>query len=459
LFYQRSKKDTIVALSTPWGKSGIGIIRLSGPEAVTITDSIFRNPSGKKISSSENWKILYGKIYESGKIIDDAIILIMKSPFSYTKEDVIEISAHGGPFILRKIIELCIKKGARLAEPGEFTKRAYLNGRIDLTQAEAVAQLINAESELQIKVARKQLEGELKIKIKHLKTELLNVLAGIETIIEFPEEDIKINIKKIKIKLLKIKKDIKKLLNTYSTGKFITDGTMCVITGKPNVGKSSLLNILTEEERAIVTEIPGTTRDIIKEKIFIKGIPFYFIDTAGLRKKIPGKIERLGIKKTIEAINKSDFIIFMIEANKRITEDDLKILNEIKNKDFGIVLNKIDLGNKVKLNKEIKKRAKFLIATSCKTKQGIKNLKDKLFSLYQSAKISCIPTIITSTRQKELLEKTLNFLENALSEMDRKEDITSFYLREAAKNLSFITGENITEELLNTIFSNFCIGK
>ncbi|HLD29693.1 MAG TPA: tRNA uridine-5-carboxymethylaminomethyl(34) synthesis GTPase MnmE [bacterium] len=452
--------DTVIALGTPWGVSGLGVIRLSGRDAVGIARKIFRNPGGRKIAA-RGWQMIYGFIEAEGEILDETLLLVMPAPHSYTREDVVEIQAHGGPVVLKRILKLCLSLGARLADPGEFTRRAVLNGRIDLIQAEAAADLIHAQSEEAARLAVMRIRGDLSAELKRLREGILELAAQLEAQIDFPEEDIRRSSwKNITKRVRVLKEGIESLLAGFERSRLYAEGVSCVIVGRPNAGKSSLLNALLGEERAIVTEIPGTTRDVVEGRIVLEGMPFLFSDTAGLRKKIPGKIERLGIRKTLEKMKESDLILFVVDGNAGVSEDDRRMMEELFGRKWLLVVNKRDLGQK-RLPCDIGKMSLGMYSLSCKSRQGLEALIDGMAALYREQGIPAAGIAVTSLWQKERLEKTLSYL-GSVMEAVRKRVSAEFFLpdlREALKELGVLTGEEAGEELYDMIFSRFCVGK
>jgi len=450
-----STEDTITAIATPPGSGAISVIRVSGAQAFDIADKIFFGQI--KISEAASHTIHYGRIINStGELIDDVLISIFKTPHSYTGEDSIEISTHGNPLILKKIVELLVQSGARLAEPGEFTKRAFLNNRIDLSQAEAVIDLISARTDTALRGARNQLNGILSKKIGFLKNNLLNAISLVEIGLDFAEEDIEfIENKELLKKIKNVSGEIDNLLASYSFGKVIKDGVNVVIIGKPNVGKSSLLNYLLKESRVIVSSIPGTTRDIIREEISIDGILFRMFDTAGIR-NTQNEIEKEGVMRSREAIKNSDIVILM---NDTVQEYSFDIFSEvcsfIDKKKIIPVVNKIDLiDNQNYLNGDL--------GISAKTGEGINHLLEHLKEMaIKNSNYTEKSAIVSNVRHYQCLENTKNSLENAKESILNKYsgEFVAVDLRNAITNLSEIIGEVTTEDILSNIFQKFCIGK
>ena len=457
--------DTIVAISTAPGIGGIGIIRMSGEKTFNVLSKIFRAKNEENIDDIKGYTIKYGKIIDpkDGKIIDEVLVSYFKEPNSYTKEDVCEINSHGGIVVVKKILEICLENGARLSEPGEFTKRAFFNGRIDLTQVEAVVDVINAKTDKESRASVNQLEGYLSKEINEIRKDLLNTLTEIEVSIDYPEYDVEEVSKEKALEILKkTEKKMEKLSNSFKNGKIIRDGIKVAIIGKPNSGKSSLLNLLAKEERAIVTDIEGTTRDTIEEYISINGIPFNFVDTAGIR-NTDNKIEKIGIEKSKKVANESDLIIAMFDNSKKLSKEDLEIIDFIKDKKAIVLLNKIDLEDKDLINaEEIKNIGKKVLKISIASKSNLSDFYAELDKLYGLNEISVDNEIlITNIRHKKIIDKAIEHIKYAESDLQQglPIDIVSINIKATLEDLAEITGENVTEDVIKDIFSKFCLGK
>lgn len=455
--------STIASISTAPGIGGIGIIRLSGEDTFKIIGKIFKPIKSQKIEEIKGYTIKYGHIVEDEKIIDEVLVSYFKSPKSYTTEDMCEINSHGGNIIVKKILEICLKNGAELAEPGEFTKRAFLNGRIDLAQAESVIDVINAKSEKEAKSGIKQLEGYLSKEIKNIKQEILDVLVNIEVTIDYPEYDTpEVQEKEISNMLESIGAKLIKLESTFDNGKILKEGIKTAIIGKPNAGKSSLLNAILNENRAIVTNIEGTTRDTIEEFVTIKGIPLKLIDTAGIR-EAKDEVEKIGIQKSIKEVKDADLIIAIFDSSKEFTEEDLQILDLIKNKKVIILLNKIDLNNIItEKDERLTCITKNIIKISALNKQGIEDIYEKIAEMFNLNDINLDNDIlITNVRHKNIIIKASENVKKAKDALNLKMpiDIITIYIKEILEDLGEITGEVVTEDVINEIFSKFCLGK
>lgn len=452
--------DTIAAISTPKGEGGIGIIRISGDKSFEILSKIFNTKNPNKDLGF--YKFNYGFIYDKGKIIDEVMIVRMKAPKTYTCEDVVEINCHGGYFVTEKVLELVLKNGARHAEKGEFTKRAFMNGRIDLSQAEAVMDLIHGKTEKSISLSLDQLRGDLKNKINNFKKSLLDVTAHVNVVLDYPEEGIDDPLpENLRKNLEKVYEEANLLIESYDKGKKIKEGIKTVIVGKPNVGKSTLLNSLLREERAIVTHIPGTTRDIIEEIINIKGIPLVLTDTAGIR-KTDDIVENIGVEKSKQLIEKADLILLVLDASEKLEKEDMEVIEKIKenNKKTIVLLNKIDLERKLDLSSY---NLENIVEISAKDNIGIEEMEDKIYSyiVEEDVENTSEKLIITNIRHKTALEKTKEAVKNIFETIDTgmPMDLISVDLKEALDSLSEITGEISSEDILDHVFGNFCVGK
>ena len=457
-----SSSSTIVAISTSPGIGGIGIIRMSGKDCFKILDKVFKQKNNKDIEDIKGYSLKYGYIVDKDEIIDEVLVSYFKAPNSYTTENMCEINSHGGIVVMNKILDLCIKKGAHLAEPGEFTKRAFLGGRIDLSQAEAVIDIINAKTDKEAKMSVSQLEGALSEKINEIRHIILNMMADIEAAIDYPEYDIEDVTSSQMLDMLDVvDKKITLLENSFDNGKILRDGIKTAIIGRPNAGKSSLLNIILNEERAIVTEIEGTTRDSIEEYIQIKGIPVKIIDTAGIRNS-DNIVEKIGINKAIEIAKNSDLIVAIFDISKKLEEDDDLILDLISNRPDIIILNKTDLKvNNIELNK-IKMLNKPIVEMSTKTREGLDKLYNEIAEMFKLEEIGNDGELIVSNmRHKEVIIRAREDIKEAKATImnNLPIDIISSYLREILEDLGKITGETVTEDIINEIFSKFCLGK
>ncbi len=451
--------STIAAISTAPGIGGIGIIRMSGKESFDILKKIFVPVSN---TPEKGYSIKYGKIYDGDEIVDEVLVSYFIAPKSYTTENMCEINSHGGMVVMKRILDLCLKNGADLAEPGEFTKRAFLNGRIDLTQAEAVIDVINSKTEKEAKSSMNQLEGNLSKRIKKIRDDLISGMADIDVSIDYPEYDIEevtnLNISDI---LVRNKKRLEELENSFSNGKILREGIKTAIIGRPNAGKSSLLNLLLNEERAIVTEIEGTTRDTIEEFISLGGVPFKIIDTAGIR-ETDDTVEKIGVQKAIDIAKDSDLIIAIFDITKKLTEEDKKILEILKDKKSIIILNKIDL-NQIGVDKKIfEKYSNNIVTISTKTQEGVPELLDMMQKLVVTEEIKNDgELLVINSRHKALVHKAIMSLEKAEETltMGMPVDVVAIYIKEILEELGKITGETVTDDIISEIFSKFCLGK
>ncbi|WP_022854889.1 tRNA uridine-5-carboxymethylaminomethyl(34) synthesis GTPase MnmE [Thermodesulfobacterium thermophilum] len=459
-------EDTIAAISTPLGRGAIGVIKISGESALSILKQIFKTKKPQTLFQSH--RLYYGFIVdpETEKVIDEVMAVYMQKPKTYTREDVVEIYAHSGTLILRKILELVLKAGARLAQPGEFTLRAYLNGRIDLSQAEAIQELISAKTEKALQLSLNTLLGRFSEKINQIRQHLLDLLAQVESAIDFPEENLEILeppqlIERINSQVIP---ELQQLIKNYQEGKVYKEGISLVIAGKPNVGKSSLMNALLKEERAIVTPIPGTTRDFLEEESTIEGLPVKLIDTAGIR-ATEDPIEKIGVERAKHKFKEADLILFLVDVSSPPSEEEKDLFEEVKIYPHLLLINKIDLiPNYLEAwEKELEKwGVKDYLPISVKEGKNLDLLGKKIFEKITGGKEPEIPELVPNLRQKISLEKAIRYLENALEELKKPNplpEIISIEIREAISALSEIIGEVTTEDLLTQIFSTFCIGK
>lgn len=454
--------DTIGAISTSIGEGGIAIVRISGDKAKDVVDKIFQAKNGKSIKDMKSYTMKYGYIIdENNNHIDEVIVSFMRGPRSFTAEDTIEINCHGGVVATNKVLEQVIKQGVRLAEPGEFTKRAFLNGRIDLSQAEAVIDIINAKTDLSMKSALMQSEGAISKEIQELRGKLLSTIAHIEATVDYPEDDLEEVTAEMAIKDLEvIKKEIKEFIETAEEGKILREGLSTVIVGKPNVGKSSLLNALTKENRAIVTDIPGTTRDVIEEYINISGIPIKIIDTAGIR-ETEDVVEKIGVERSRAKINDADLIILILDSSNDLSEEDKEIINHISNKKYMILLNKSDLNSKITQGNLENINCKNIYSISAKTGEGIDKVRTAIKDMFFKGEISTNNIIITNTRHKEALLRAYECVESAIDTLNHTFaiDLASIDIRNAWTFLGEITGDSLEENIIDKIFKDFCLGK
>ena len=455
--------DTIAAIATAPGEGGIGIIRISGEKSLQVAQSIFKSKSGKMIKDYNARTLIYGTVVDNEKVIDEVLVAYMKGPNSYTAEDVIEINCHGGFISVKKILELILSKGVRLAEAGEFTKRAFLNGRIDLSQAEAIIDVIKSKTDMAHEVAQSQLEGSLAKKIKDLRMNVTEVLAHLEVSIDFAEEDVEeITYQTLEEKALELRNEIKKLYDTAESGKILRDGLKTVIVGKPNVGKSSLLNSILGENRAIVTDIAGTTRDVIEEFVNIKGIPLKIVDTAGIR-ETEDVVEKIGVEKSRESFSTADLVIMVLDASRKLSEEDMEILESLKNKKTIVLLNKMDLEPQIELEKiEEFVNSEDIIKISALKHQGIEELQDKIEAMvYHGSVKNSSNLMITNSRHKDALFKAYESINDAISAIEHRMpyDFIEVDFKNIWDYLGYINGDTVREDLLDTIFANFCIGK
>ncbi len=434
---------------------------MSGQDTFKVLEKIFKPKN--KTKEIQGYTIKYGHIVEDEQIIDEVLVSNFKAPKSYTTEDMCEIQTHGGQFIVKKILELCLKNGAELAEPGEFTKRAFLNGRIDLLQAESVIDIIQAKTDKELKTGIQALEGKLSNKIHQIKQKIMDVMINIEVDIDYPEYDLEeVTNQEIQNMLKLVYSDLDRLEKSFDDGKLLKEGIKTAIIGRPNAGKSSLLNTILQEDRAIVTEIAGTTRDTIEEFVTVEGIPLQLIDTAGIR-EAKDEVEKIGIEKSKKMAQEADLIIAIFDSSKELNNEDKEILELIKGKTAIIVLNKTDLEQKITANtKEISNSSEYIINMSILEEKGLEELYNTIKDLFSFEKINVDNNLtITNVRHKNFIHKALEGCEKAKEALESKMplDITAIYLREILENLGNITGESVTDDILDEIFSKFCLGK
>lgn len=457
--------DTIAAISTPPGEGGIGIVRISGDEAIEIADKLY-SMGKKSLADQDTHTIHYGKIVnpKTGDIVDEVMVSVMRAPKTYTREDVVEINSHGGILVVNKVLQVVLNNGARLAEPGEFTKRAFLNGRIDLSQAEAVMDMIRAKTDRAMYVAVDQLDGQMARLIRDLRQKILDTLAQVEVNIDYPEYD---DVEEMTSQLLEdkareVKADIQKLLETAQQGKILREGLATAIIGRPNVGKSSLLNTLLRQDKAIVTDVAGTTRDVIEEYVNVKGVPLKLIDTAGIR-ETDDEVERIGVDRSRQAIQQADLILLVFNQSEKLTAEDVALIEATKGQNRIILLNKTDLDQQLNVDKLSQLIANDpIVGTSMMTQAGMDELQNKIAELFFSGQTGeRDATYVSNTRHIALLEEA----EDALSEvlngiaLDMPVDLVQIDMRRAWDLLGEITGDSVQDELITKLFSQFCLGK
>lgn len=457
--------DTIAAISTAPGEGAIGIVRISGEDAIRIADEVYRLKE-KRLNEQASHTIHYGHIVDpkNDEVIDEVMVTVLRAPKTFTREDVVEINCHGGIVAINRILQLVLRMGARLAEPGEFTKRAFLNGRIDLSQAEAVMDLIRAKTDKSMQMAMRQLDGELSKLIQNLRQEILNTLAQVEVNIDYPEYD---DVEEMTLQLLRektqqVSQGIRALLNTASQGKILRDGLKTAIVGRPNVGKSSLLNVLLREEKAIVTDIAGTTRDTIEEYVNVRGVPLQLIDTAGIR-ETDDVVERIGVERSRKALSEADFVLLILNQSEELMDEDLRLLEQTKDFKRIILLNKTDLPTKIDMDK-VKEFAKDseIVTTSMLKKEGIDQLEEKIADyFFQGQMNERDATYLSNTRHIALLEKAEQALQEVANgvDMGMPVDLIQIDFTRAWDLLGEITGDTVQDELLTQLFSQFCLGK
>lgn len=455
--------DTIAAICTALSPSGINVIRISGEDAFSIAQKVFRHINGKSVAAMKPFSVNYGHIVDQDEVIDEVLLLKMKAPKSYTREDVIEIDCHGGIVVTKKILRLILKNGARLAEPGEFTKRAFLNGRIDLSQAEAVIDIINSKNEMALKNSIAQLSGSIKEKISVLRERILSKTAYIEAALDDPEHiSLEGFSEELMSELKNIKTELEKIADSFNSGRFLQDGIKTVILGRPNAGKSSLLNRLTGEEKAIVTDIAGTTRDAIEEYVNLSGILLKLVDTAGIR-DTENPIEKIGVEKANEFALCADLILYVVDSSSEISNEDIDILKRYSDKKIIALFNKSD----VKVSEDhslISNTFKDMVCIdiSAKTGEGIELLKDTISEMFFSGNLNAgSEVILTNERHKNLIDKTIVSIKQVINSIENNlpEDFYSIDMMDAYTFLGLITGDNVEDDLADKIFSDFCMGK
>ena len=462
-------KETIASIATALSSSGIGIIRISGDEAVEVADRIFVKPDGKKLSEVASHTVHYGHIVDdAGAIVDEVIVILMKAPHSFTREDVVEIDCHGGIYLLKKVLDLCVKAGARLAEPGEFTKRAFLNGRIDLSEAEAVMDLISSSNEAARRNSIGQLNGRLHDKIVSLREKLIYEIAYIESAIDDPEH---YDTKDFNNRLTKVvescEEELRKLLDSFENGKYLVSGINCTIVGKPNVGKSSFMNLLLGEDRAIVTSVAGTTRDTLEETISLEGITLHLVDTAGIH-ETEDEVEKIGVKRAKESIDKAELVFFVLDSSDKVSDEDLELTALLSHKKVIVLLNKSDLNQGGITEKDVEElfagkiENMHILSFSAKTSQGLEELTKVIKEMFYHGELNADEEMyLTSVRHKALVEtadQALLHVKESLK-MDMPEDFYAIDLMQCYSSLGEIIGEEVDDDLVDEIFSKFCMGK
>lgn len=462
------KELTIAAVATPLGEGGIGVVRLSGPEALAIADGVFQGRQGGKLSDPRCDRLRYGKVVDprTGRTVDEALALVMRAPHSYTAEDVVELQCHGGVVVVQEVLALCLKLGAKMAEPGEFTKRAFLNGRLDLSQAEAVMDLVRSPTRLGLEVAVDQLEGSLSRRIKGLQENLYQIMVQVEASIDFPEDDLpEVELQEIEHTLKHTLAEIADLLDTADDGRILREGLKTVITGKPNVGKSSLLNTLLDEDRALVTDIPGTTRDSIEEVVNLRGVPLRLIDTAGIRESVD-VVEQLGVARSLDLLKEADLVLHVLDRSEALTEDDFEVLRRTHDTRRVVLINKVDLPAlwDVEDLGDVANSPVLEMSLLKENRQVVQGLSDVILSLVARDRITSAAgsrALITRTRHKQALQEAESALKESLGTLNQglPLDLIAVDLYAALEHLGEITGETVRENVLDRIFAQFCIGK
>ncbi len=458
--------DTIAAVATPPGEGGIGIVRISGEQAASVADAFFKAArKNTAVADFESHCVVYGQVIDdNGQIIDEALCIPMWAPNSYTKENVVEIQSHGGALVVRRILELALKHGARMAEPGEFTKRAFLNGRLDLSQAQSVMDIIQARTDASLRMAAGHLRGQFSDEVRAMRHDILEIIAHLEASIDFPEDDIEDVAKdEAKKKVTAISQRIEDMLNTANAGRILRDGLTTAIIGKPNVGKSSLLNALLREDRAIVTDIPGTTRDSLEEYANIGGIPVRIIDTAGIR-RTQDKVERIGVEKSVSYVEKADLILALFDASRPLSSEDEEIIELLRGKEGIVLLTKSDLTAKIDVESlKAQLQGKFAyINISTVINSGLQDLEKEIADrVYSGTAMQSEGYFVNNVRQASALKEAKQYLNDCLNTIDSgmPEDFIVIDVRSAWEKLGEITGETVDEDIIDQIFSQFCIGK
>jgi tRNA modification GTPase len=458
--------DTIAAISTPSGEGAIAIVRLSGVDAIKITDKVFKGVKEKRLIEAKSHTIHYGHLVDpgSGQVVEEVMVSVMKGPKTFTKEDVIEINCHGGIVSVNRVLQLVLKNGARLAEPGEFTKRAFLNGRIDLSQAEAVMDLIRAKTDRAMNVALGQMEGRLSKLIRKLRQEILETLAQVEVNIDYPEYDDveEMTHKMLREKALLVRDELKKLLQTSQQGKILREGISTVIIGRPNVGKSSLLNSLVHENKAIVTDVPGTTRDVIEEYVNVRGVPLRLLDTAGIR-ETEDIVERIGVERSRQLLKEADLILLVLNSADHLTIEDEHLFTAVEGLDVIVIVNKTDLPQQMNMDRVLELSGKhMLVTTSLLEDSGIDELEEAIASLFFAGSIEASDlTYVSNSRHIALLNQALGAIEEVIDgvEMGTPIDIVQIDLTRTWEFLGEIIGDSVHESLIDQLFSQFCLGK
>ncbi|CAJ1000709.1 MULTISPECIES: tRNA uridine-5-carboxymethylaminomethyl(34) synthesis GTPase MnmE [Bacillales] len=455
--------DTIAAVATPMGEGGIAVIRVSGPDAIEVVDKIYRGK--RKLSTVDSHTIHYGHLYDpqTGERVEEVLVSVMRAPRTFTREDVVEVNCHGGIVSVERVLELILDNGARLAEPGEFTKRAFLNGRIDLSQAEAVIDLIRAKTDKAMKVALNQVEGKLSQLIRKLRQNLIEAMAHIEVTLDYPEHDVEeVTQNFLREKCTEVKQEIGRLLQTARQGKILREGLSTAIIGRPNVGKSSLLNSLVQEEKAIVTDVAGTTRDVIEEYVNVRGVPLRLIDTAGIR-ETEDIVEKIGVEKSRQLLQQADLVLLVLNYNESLTPDDYAIFDAAKGFQVIVIINKVDLPQRIDLD-EVRRHFpnRPLILTSAREETGIDQLEQAIADLFFSGRVQQDDlTYVSNARHIQLLRQAEQAIDDAISGIDNLMpiDMVQIDIKKAWELLGEVIGESVGEDLIDQIFSQFCLGK